>query len=320
MVAGNSTVRSDAVRFLLPYPPNQIGGLPGDPRVLVWDGTGDPPSPESLTGVEFFVVPYGSAGAAAALFDRMPLLRVVQSLSAGVDDLRRRIPPGVVLCNARGVHDASTAELAVSLTLASLRGIPDFVRAQATETWQTGFRPALADRTVLLVGYGSIAVALEERLIPFECDILRVARTARTAPRGAVHALSELTELLPRAEVVVLTLPLTDETRGLADAGFLSLMRDGALLVNISRGAVVDTEALLRELTAGRLLAALDVTHPEPLPTGHPLWHAPNTLISPHVGGNSSAFLPRALRLIRTQLLRYQAGEPLANIVTKGSR
>jgi phosphoglycerate dehydrogenase-like enzyme len=218
------------------------------------------------------------------------------------------------------VHDASTAELAVTLALASLRGIPDFVRAQAVETWQTGFRPSLADRTVLLVGYGSIAVALEERLVPFECDILRVARTARTVPRGAVHALSELTDLLPRADVVVLTLPLTDETRGLAEAGFLSLMRDGALLVNVSRGAVVDTEALLRELTAGRLLAALDVTDPEPLPTGHPLWRAPNTLISPHVGGNSSAFLPRALRMIRTQLLRYQAGEPLENIVTTGSR
>ncbi|MFF3615365.1 2-hydroxyacid dehydrogenase [Streptomyces sp. NPDC002580] len=320
MVAGDSTAGSDTVRFLLPYPLSRIGGLPEDLHVMVWDGSGDPPSPESLTGVEFFVVPYGSTDAAVALFGRMPFLRVVQSLSAGVDDLARHVPPGVVLCNARGVHDASTAELAVSLILASLRGIPDFVRAQTAETWQPGFRPALADRTVLLVGHGSIAAALEERLIPFECDILRVARTARTVPRGAVHALSQLAELLPRADVVVLTLPLTDETRGLVDAGFLSLMRDGALLVNVSRGAVVDTEALLRELTAGRLLAALDVTHPEPLPTGHPLWRAPNTLISPHVGGNSSAFLPRAMRLIRTQLLCHRAGEPLANIVTKGSR
>jgi phosphoglycerate dehydrogenase-like enzyme len=213
------------------------------------------------------------------------------------------------------VHDSSTAELAVTLALASLRGVPGFVRAQATGEWRTGFHPALADRTVLLVGYGSIAAAVEDRLTPFECHILRVARTARTAARGAVHALSDLPELLPRADVVVLTVPLTDGTRGLVDAGFLALMPDGALLVNVSRGAVVETDALLAELRAGRLSAALDVTDPEPLPPGHPLWHAPNTLISPHVGGNSSAFLPRALRLIRTQLLRYEAGEPLDNTV-----
>lgn len=203
----------------------------------------------------------------------------------------------------------------MSLALASLRGIPDFVRAQDLEEWRTGFRPALADRTVLLVGYGSIAAAIEDRVIPFECEVLRVARTARSSPRGPVHGLIDLPELVPQADIVILTVPLTEETRGLVGARFLALMPDRSLLVNVSRGAVVDTDALLAQLAIGRLNAALDVTAPEPLPSGHPLWHAPNTLISPHVGGNSSAFVPRALRLIRTQILHYLAGEPLENVV-----
>ncbi|WP_414719036.1 2-hydroxyacid dehydrogenase [Streptomyces sp.] len=305
-----------AARFLLPYPPSQIGGLPGGLPVAVWDGTGAAPGIESLAAVEFFVIPYTFADVAAPLMPRLPQLRVVQSLSAGVEGLHQHVPTGAVLCNAGGVHDASTSELAVTLILASLRGLPGFIRNQDTAEWTGGFRPALADRTVLLVGYGSIASAIEARLTPFECDVLRVARTARDAPRGPVHPIAELPELLPRADVVVLTVPLTPQTRGMADADFLARMRDGTLLVNVSRGPVVDTGALLAELGAGRLSAALDVTDPEPLPAGHPLWHAPNTLITPHIGGTTSAFLPRALRLVRAQLLRYLKGEPLENIVT----
>ncbi|MFF7048182.1 2-hydroxyacid dehydrogenase [Streptomyces griseorubiginosus] len=311
---GHATDQTDA-RFLLPYPASRIGGLPEGLPVAVWDGTGGPPAVESLAKVEFLVIPYTFADAAVAVLPRLPSLRVVQSLSAGVEALVKYVPDGAVLCNARGVHDASTAELAVSLALASLRGIPDFVRAQDAEQWRAGFRPALADRTALLLGYGSIATAIEDRLIPFECEFLRVARSARTTARGPVHALADLPGLLPRADLVVITVPLTQDTRRLVDAGFLTLMRDGALLVNVARGAVVDTDALLAELRTGRLSAALDVTDPEPLPAGHPLWRAPNTLISPHVGGQSSAFLPRALRLIRTQVQRYLAGEPLENIV-----
>ncbi|MFG2794728.1 NAD(P)-dependent oxidoreductase [Streptomyces sp. NPDC048419] len=249
------------------------------------------------------------------LLPRLPRLRVVQSLSAGVDALVKYVPSGAVLCNATGVHDASTAELAVSLTLASLRCIPDFVRAEDAEEWRTGFRPALADRTVLLLGYGSIAAAVEDRLTPCECAILRVARTARTTARGAVHALVDLPEFLPLADIVVITVPLTQDTHGLIDAGLLALMQDGVLLVNVARGAAVDTDAFLAELGTGRLSAALYVTDPESLPAGHPFWHAPNTLISPHVGGQSPAFEPRALRLIRTQVLRHPAGERLENIV-----
>ncbi|WP_327722025.1 2-hydroxyacid dehydrogenase [Streptomyces sp. NBC_00490] len=304
-----------APRFLLPYPASDVRGLPHALPVRVWDGTGSPPEAETVATVEFFVIPYARTDAAVPVLAGMPRLRVVQSLSAGVDDLVEHVPAGVALCNARGVHDTSTAELAVTLTLASLRGIPDFVRAQDIQDWRSGFRPALADRTVLLVGYGSIAAAIEDRIAPFECAFLRVARTARSTPRGRVHAIDELPELLPRADVVILTVPLTDRTRGLVDARFLAAMPDHSLLVNVSRGAVVDTGALLTEVSTGRLHAALDVTDPEPLPAGHPLWNAPHTLISPHVGGNSSAFRPRALRLIRTQILHHLAGEPLENVV-----
>ncbi|MEU9130921.1 2-hydroxyacid dehydrogenase [Kitasatospora sp. NPDC048540] len=245
----------------------------------------------------------------------MPRLRVVQSLSAGVEELLPHVPRGVLLCNARGVHDASTAELALTLTLAALRGVPGFVRAQQEGRWEGGCHPALADRTVLLVGYGAIGQAVEARLAPFECTVLRVARTARPGARGEVHGLADLDTLLPRADVVILTVPLTAATRGLAGRDFLARLRDGALLVNVARGAVVDTSALLAELATGRLTAALDTTDPEPLPPGHPLWHAPGVLISPHVGGNSTAFRPRALRLIRTQLQRHLRGEPPLNRV-----
>jgi phosphoglycerate dehydrogenase-like enzyme len=248
----------------------------------------------------------------------MARLRVVQTLSAGVDNVHPylpQLPSGVRLCNARGVHEASTAELTLTLVLASLRGIPRFVRGQDAEEWHGGFYPALADKTVLVIGYGSIGAAIEDRLTPFECDVVRVARTARSTPRGEVHALSEVRELLPAADVVILSTPLTEATRGMAGADFLSRMKDGALLVNVARGAVVDTKALLAEAESGRLLAALDVTDPEPLPPGHPLWHARGVLISPHVGGSTSAFLPRAKRLIRAQLGRFAAGEELENVV-----
>ncbi|PBC76265.1 phosphoglycerate dehydrogenase-like enzyme [Streptomyces sp. TLI_235] len=311
---GPAGAPATAGRILLPYPPDRIGGLPHVP-VVVWDGHGEAPSQQVLDTVEFFVIPYTPAAAALPLLPRMPRLRAVQSLSAGVDDLLPAVPAGVALCNARGVHDTSTAELAVTLVLASLRGVPGFVRAQDAGVWRGGPSASLADRTVLVVGYGSIGAAVEERLVPFECELLRVARSARTAARGPVHALESLPELLQAADVVVLTVPLTEHTRGLVDTRFLAAMRDGALLVNVARGAVVDTDALLAELQRGRLGAALDVTDPEPLPHDHPLWRAPNTLISPHVGGNSAAFLPRAMRLIRAQVGRFLAGEPLENVV-----
>jgi phosphoglycerate dehydrogenase-like enzyme len=299
------------VKVWLPFPDavEQMGGLPNGMEVDVYDGEHDPPS--SIGEVEFYVMPYTFSQPTVEVIARMPALRVVQTLTAGVDHVRPYIPDGVTLCNARGVHDASTAELAVALTLASLRGIPDFVRGQDAGEWRFGFYPALADRTVLIVGYGAVGAAIERRLVPFEVMVLRVARRAR----DGVADLVALPDLLPRADVVILVVPMTDLTRGMVDARFLAAMKDGALLVNVARGPIVDTPALLAEVSSGRLRAALDVTDPEPLPPDHPLRRAPGVLISPHVGGNSTAFRPRALRLVRDQLYRYAKGEPLENVI-----
>ncbi|MFS4096367.1 2-hydroxyacid dehydrogenase [Streptomyces sp. AF1A] len=307
----------------LPIAPEEIEGLPEGPRYLFWDGGEQFPADPG--DCSFYVVPYMKpAGIGLRPLPRMVRVEVVQTLSAGVDHVQpglRHLHPGVRLCNARGVHEASTAELALTLVLASLRGVPDFVRAQERGEWLGGFRPALADRTVLIVGYGSIGAAIEDRLVPFEvARVARVARSERTTARGPVHPLTELPSLLPHADVVILSTPLTAETRGLADADFLARMKDGALLVNVARGPVVDTKALLMELESGRLSAALDVTDPEPLPPGHPLWQAPGVLISPHMGGPTSAFLPRAKRLLVDQLTRFVNQEPLRNVmVTTGA-
>ncbi|MEU6211187.1 2-hydroxyacid dehydrogenase [Streptomyces sp. NPDC090085] len=302
----------------LPFPAEEVAGLPGSFRYRLWDG--EDAFPADPADCVFYVTPYmKSPEVTVRPLAAMPALRVVQTLTAGMDhvlgglgDLR----PGVRLCNAAGVHTASTAELAVALTLASLRGIPGMVRGQDREEWRSGFYDALADKSVLIIGYGSIGSAIEDRLVPFECErVERVARTRRTTPRGPVHAIADLPRLLPQADVVILVTPLTDATRGLAGAEFLSRMKDGALLVNVARGPVVDTKSLLAEVESGRLRAALDVTDPEPLPAGHPLWHAPNVLITPHVGGSSSAFEPRAKRLLARQLTRFAAGEPLDHTV-----
>lgn len=308
----------DRPQVWLSVPPAQIDGLPDAFSYVYWDGT-TPDFPADPAEAVFYVVPYMQGPVAGALpLPRMRTVQVVQTLSAGVDHILphlAQLPPGVRLCNARGVHEASTAELVLTLVLSSLRGIPRFVRGQDNEKWYTGFYPALADRRVLIVGYGSIGAAVEDRLLPFECEVVRVARTARDAPHGPVHAMDELSALLPGADVVVLTTPLTEQTRGLVNAPFLAAMKDGALLVNVARGPVVDTKALLAEAESGRLTAALDVTDPEPLPPGHPLWHAPGVLVTPHVGGSTSAFHPRAARLIRAQLIRFAAGEPVDNVV-----
>ncbi|MEC4016235.1 2-hydroxyacid dehydrogenase [Streptomyces sp. H27-D2] len=302
----------------LPIPADEIGGLPDGLEYAHWDGGSE--FPADPADCVFYGVPYmRGAEVAVRPLPRMTRLQVVQTLTAGMDQMLPALPglpPGVRLCNARGVHEASTAELALTLTLASLRDIPGFVRGQDAEEWRSGFYPALADKSVLIVGYGAIGSAIEDRLAPFECArVVRVARSARETAHGPVLPFSELPELLPDADVVLISTPLTDETRGLVGADFLARMRDGALLVNVARGAVVDTKALLAELDSGRLRAALDVTDPEPLPAGHPLWHAPGVLITPHVGGPTSAFLPRAKRLLREQLRRFAAGEELQHVV-----
>jgi len=220
----------------------------------------------------------------------------------------------VTLCDARGVHDSSTSEWAATAVLAAVREFPRFAVAQVAGRWEHGVTGELAGRRVLVVGAGSIGDALCRRLEPFGVDLVRVARRAR----DGVHAVVELPELLPSADVVVLLVPLTDATRGMVDAAFLARMPDGALLVNAARGPAVDTDALTAELASGRLRAALDVTDPEPLPAGHPLWTVPGLLLTPHVAGSVRGVLPRAYRLVARQLWRYADGEPLDNVVVDG--
>jgi phosphoglycerate dehydrogenase-like enzyme len=258
------------------------------------------------------------------LLAQLPDLRLVQTLTAGFEHAVPFLPPGVALANAPGVHDASTAELAVTLALAVLRGLPDFVHAQDQGRWRADEevrRRALADRRVLVVGYGGVGQAVARRMLAFETTVTGVASRARPAgPDGvSVHGVDELADLLPHHDVVVIATPLNDATRGLVGTAFLASMPDGALLVNVARGGVVDTDALLAELRSGRLLAALDVTDPEPLPSGHPLWGAPGVLISPHAGGATSAFFPRAVALLHEQLQRLSTGRRPRGIVVSSS-
>jgi phosphoglycerate dehydrogenase-like enzyme len=282
--------------------------------VAVWD-LKEPPPVDPV----FVVLPYLDPRPRLDRLAGLANLRVVHTLSAGYEHVLPRLPDGVLLCNAAGVHDASTAELTLGLVLAAQRGLAEYARAQPEGRWLAGTRSSLADRRVLLVGAGSVGSAIALRLDPFEVELTRVATRARDDERGHVHGVDELPRLLPEAEIVIVVVPLTPSTRHLVDAGFLAAMSDGALLVNVARGAVVDTDALVAELATGRLRAALDVTDPEPLPPGHPLWTTPNTLISPHVGGDTTAFPPRARRLLRAQLTRFAAGEPLRNVVAGGS-
>ncbi|HTZ43566.1 MAG TPA: 2-hydroxyacid dehydrogenase [Jatrophihabitans sp.] len=241
----------------------------------------------------------------------MPRLAVIQTISAGVDRILPFVPERAILCDARGVHGSGTAEWALTAILSVLREFPRFERARQEHRWDEAVTEELAGRRVLVIGAGDVGRQLARRLVACDAEPVLVARSAR----DGVHGLSELPGLLPQADVVVLLVPLTSETTGLVGAGFLARMRDGALLVNGARGPVVDTGALLAELRTGRLRAALDVTDPEPLPTDHPLWSAPNLLITPHVGGAVLGLTERFVSLLAAQVSRYESGEPLRNQV-----
>ncbi|MGR6914979.1 2-hydroxyacid dehydrogenase [[Actinomadura] parvosata] len=286
-----------------------LSELPGV-ECAVYDGTSS--MPDGVEEVEVWIPPLVTVPDVPGTLARMSSLRLLQTVTAGVEPYRPHMPEGAVLCNARGVHEAGTAEWAVGAMIAVLREFPGFVDAQRRGEWTYHHTDVLADSTVLIVGYGSIGAALERRLDGFEVEIVRVARSAREG----VHGMDELPALLPEADVVVLLVPATAATSGMVDAAFLARMKDGAVLVNAARGGVVDTDALVAELKDGRLRAALDVTAPEPLPAGHPLWSAPGVLITPHVAGSTPASVRRTLRLVRAQVERYLAGEPLENVIT----
>jgi phosphoglycerate dehydrogenase-like enzyme len=288
------------------------GPAPEGVEFVEWDLQGPAPRDD----FDIVVPPYmgGTAvlGALAGVSTQL-----VQSQSIGYDAVAAALPAGIVFANASTVHETSTAELAVALMLASQRGIPDFVRAAERGEWAPARYPSLADRRVLIVGYGGVGKAVEARLAGFEVEVTRVAARAREEAGVRVHGIDELPALLPDADIVVIGTPLTDATRHLVDDAFLSALPDGALVVNVARGAVADTDAVLDHAQRGRLRFALDVTDPEPLPQGHPLFALPNVLISPHVGGATSAMLPRMARLLRRQIERMLAGEPPLNVVLR---
>lgn len=287
--------------------------LPEEVEFLRWDLSGPAPVP----AIDIVVPGYQDVRRRLAQLATVRT-RLVQSQSIGYDGIAEVLPPGHLFANAATVHETSTAELALALMLAAQRGIPEFVRAADAGRWAPRTAASLADRTVLLLGYGGVNKAVEARLAGFEiARVIRVATRAREEGELHVHGLDELPELLPQAEVVVVGVPLTEATTGLVSAELLAALPDGALLVNVSRGQVADTEAILAETASGRLRFALDVTDPEPLPEGHPLFSAPNVLISPHVGGATSALTPRMARLVRRQIERMLAGQEPENVVIR---
>ncbi len=283
-----------------------VGGV----DLLAWDAESPHPRRHEI---RLLVMPYMTSLRFSDIPGGLDALEAVQLQSAGFESFLPDVPEGVALCNAAGVHDASTAELALALTLGSVRRIPEFSAAQANSHWaESRVWPALADSRVLVLGYGKIGRAITRRLLPFEVDVTAVASRAREGDElvDRVHGIDELPDLVGSHDVVIVIVPLTAATRGLVDAELLARMPDGALLVNVARGAVVDTDALVAECASGRLRAAVDVTDPEPLPSGHPLWSTPGALITPHVGGQTTAMRPRAVALMRRQIERMRDGLP----------
>lgn len=292
--------------------------------------------------VEFWIPPmFGGRG--AQMFPHLQGVKVVQCLRAGVDWILPWLPKGIVLCDGQGLHRIPVAEWVLGAILATLKRFPEFRDYQREHLWRgqartkDGSKPVggapsagteatpgdvqrysyrilgdeLHKKRVMILGYGDIGKEVERLLQPFDVDMIRVARTAKPG----VAAIGDLAGLLPEADVVVLLVPLTEQTDGLMNAAMLARMKHGALLINAARGSIVDTNALLAELRAGRIQAVLDVTDPEPLPMEHPLWSAPNCFITPHVAGSVVGFAERGIRFAAEQVKRYMAGDPLLNRV-----
>ena len=267
-----------------------------------------------LSSINFYVPSYMGGAAALSYAAKMPNLKTLQMPNAGYDDALAFVRPGLTLCNASGVHDASTAELAVGLALASRRGFPEFIRDQIAGKWDHRRFTSLSDSKIGVIGFGSIGKQVVKNLSGFDVSVTSFSKSGRD---GSIK-IDELDKHLPSLDIVILILPLTDESRQMFNKERLAKMKDGALIINVARGPIIETEALIAELNSGRLYAALDVTDPEPLPAGHPLWSAKNLLLVPHVGGNSTAFEPRCRKLVESQLSLLAQGEALNNIVAQG--
>lgn len=288
---------------------DQLAPVPDGVRLLVWDGKS--PAPEGIEDTDFLLAGY--MGAPDDMLAALPKVKVVQLMSAGFEVWLPHLPDGVVLCNGRGVHGRATAELAVAGILAIVRQLPKFLGEQAAHRWTQDDSEDLDGKRVLVLGAGDIGSYIARALEVFGATTTYVARAAR----AGVHAVGELPVLLPGADVLAIAVPLNDQTRGLIDADALALLPDGAIVANVARGPIVDTDALLAETTSGRLRAFLDVTDPEPLPRDHPLWDVPGVVITPHVGGGTHGWQRRAYRLVREQIERFASGEQLQNVVER---
>jgi phosphoglycerate dehydrogenase-like enzyme len=312
-ITGSSILRPDeTLHVLVPSTALAEAVEAASPRIRAHrvDPADGPPQGEAAQAQVW--VPRGGGGIPEGFLAGLPSLRLVQLLSSGAEQFVGRLPEGIVLSNARGAHTPATAEWAVTAALAAQRDIPAFVRQQDERRWAARPARSMVGARVLVVGAGDIGRAIGRMLAGFDVELTYVART----PREGVHGSDELPALLPAADVVILVVPVTRETRGMVDADFLAAMKDGALLVNVARGVVVDTDALLAELTSGRLRAALDVTDPEPLPEGHPLWSAPNLLLTPHVAAGARPDTnARAAAAVVEQLTRVLEGRELVNVV-----
>ena len=267
-----------------------------------------------LSEITFYVPTYMGGRPALELTKKMPNLKILQMPNAGYDDAIEYVREGMTLCNGKSIHDDSTAELAVGLTIASLRGFPDFIRNQDKSAWVHVKNQSINDKKIGIVGFGSIGKTIAKMLAGFAVEIVPFTQSGR----DNTISITDLDQHLPTLDIVILILPLTAESKHLFNAKRLGLMKNGSLLVNVARGPIVETDALVKELNSGRITAALDVTDPEPLPSDHPLWQAKGVLISPHVGGNTSAFEKRAKKLIESQLQLLLEGKSLNNIIVAG--
>ena len=291
--------------------------IPGIEPIL-WHINDDP---EDAPEAEVLVTERPSNPERRTRVARIKGLQHVHLLSIGYEWVLEHLPQHATLTNSRGAVEDATAEHCLALILASLRELPQALEQQREQRWERIWTSSLHGSVVLLLGAGGVGSAITERLAPFRpAQVITVASKSRTLDDGTlVHGIDAIEALLPQADVVIVALPHTAWTEKLVDARFLSQLGDGALLVNIGRGPIVDTEALLQELDRGQLRAALDVTDPEPLPSGHPLWTAPNCVVTPHMAGDTGEFLKLVSELAVRQVRGMLAGDEPFNIVADRS-
>lgn len=290
-----------------------------DERLEIAEIPADPLTDPRLKEVRILVPPLmrnleDEAYDLRTLMSEAASLEFVQTQTVGVDGILASVPDGVTLCSVRGAYDELMAELLLAGILVSYKEVTHYVHAQDEGIWRPTEVRVIQGANVLYVGYGAIAQCLERYLAPFGVQSRKVARSAR----DDIEGLDALPRLLPEADIVVVLTPLTPETRGLVDERFLAAMKPGALLVNGARGACVDTEALMAAAHERGIRAFLDVTEPEPLPDGHPLWSTPGVFITPHIGSLVADNNERCFRVVRENLMRWLDGRPLLNRVEHG--